>query len=131
MVGMGFLIQIIRVICILFLLAGLVYGQESDGKAPAPNPDRIVVVLWDVGGGNFFVPTAKLSIDVFGTSAAEIKLFSIHSEGSTTELQSFNCQDGSRINFNTKYNRAQTQALEIRLYDGKGNLLASTKRKVN
>jgi uncharacterized repeat protein (TIGR01451 family) len=104
---------------------------ESNAKTPAPDPDRIVVILWDVGGGNFLTPTAKILVDVFGTNAAEIRLFSVHSDGATTELQSFTCGDGSRINFNTKYNRGQTQSFEIRLYDGKGNLLTSSKRKVS
>ena len=104
---------------------------ESNAKTPTPDPDRIVVVLWDVGGGNFLAPTAKILVDVFGTNAAEIRLFSVDSDGATTELQSFACGNGSRINFNAKYNRGQTQSLEIRLYDGKGNLLTSSKRKVN
>jgi uncharacterized repeat protein (TIGR01451 family) len=104
---------------------------ESNAKPPEPDQDRIVVVLWDVGGGNFLAPTAKILVDVFGTNAAEIRLFSVDSDGAMTELQSFACGDGSRINFNTKYNRGQTQSLEIRLYDGKGNLLAFSKRKVN
>ena len=104
---------------------------ESNAKTPAPDPDRIVVILWDAGGGNFLSPTAKILVDVFGTNAAEIRLFSIHSDGATTELQSFTCGDGSRIHFNTKYYRGQTQSLEIRLYDGKGNLLTSSKRKVS
>jgi len=127
----GCSVELILFVCILFLLEGLADGQESNARTPAPNPDRIVVILWDVGGGNFFVPTAKISVDVFGTNAAEIKLFSVNSDGATTELQSFTCRDGSRTNFSTKYNRSQTQTLEIRLNDSKGNLLTFTKRKVS
>jgi hypothetical protein len=104
---------------------------ESNAKTPTPDPDRMVVVLWDVGGGNFLTPTAKILVDIFGTHVAEIRLFSVDSDGATTELQSFACGNGSRINFNAKYNRGQTQSLEIRLYDSKGNLLTSSKRKVN
>lgn len=114
--------QIILVVCILFLFRGLADGQESG---------RMVVTLWDVGGGNLFTPVAKISVDVFGTDASQIKLFSINSKGATAELQSFTCRDGSKINFNTKYNRGEAETLEIRLYDSKGNLLTSTKRKVN
>jgi hypothetical protein len=104
---------------------------EPNAKTPALDPDRMVVVLWDVGGGNFLTPTAKILVDVFGTHAAEIKLFSVDSNGAETELQSFACRDGNRINFNAKYNRGQTQSLEIRLYDGKGNLLTFSKKKVS
>jgi hypothetical protein len=118
-------------VCILFLLEGLADGQESNAKTPAPDSDRIAVIRWDVGGGNLFTPTAKILVDVFGTHAAEIKLFSVNSDGTTAELQSFICRDGSRIDFNTKYDRFQTQSFEIRLHDAKGNLLTSTRRKVN
>ena len=128
---MDFFVQIIRFVCILFLLGGLGYGQESNLKTPASDPDRMVVILWDVGGGNFFVPSARIGIDVFGANAAEIKLFSVNSDGSTTELQSFTCRDGSRIHFSTKYKRAQTRAFEIRLYDSEDNLLAFSNREVN
>jgi hypothetical protein len=127
----GSFVQISLFVCIFFLLKGLAEGQESNVRTPAPKPDRIVVLLWDVGGGNFFTPNAKISIDVFGSNAAEIKLFSVHSDGAATELQSFPCQDGSRVNFSTKYNRFQTQALEIHLYDSKGNSLTFTRRKVS
>jgi hypothetical protein len=127
----GCFVQIILFVCILLLLEGLADGQESNAKTHAPNPDRIVVILWDVGGGNFFVPNAEIRVEVFGTNAAEIKLVSANSDGATTELQSFTCRDGSRINFSTKYSRLQTQTLEIRLYDSKGNLLTFTKRKVS
>ncbi len=127
-----------KIVCVVGLagillscLGTLADGQESNAKKPAADLDRITVVLWDVGGGNFFAPAAKISVDVFGANAAEIKLFSVHPDGATTELQSFTCRDGSRINFDTKYNRGQTQALEIRLYDGKGNLLTFTMRKIS
>ncbi|MFB3883856.1 MAG: hypothetical protein ACE144_01435 [Thermodesulfobacteriota bacterium] len=127
----GCLAQTIFFVSILFLLGGLAEGQKSSTGTPGPDPDRIVVVLWDVGGGNFFTPTAKILLDVIGANAAEVKLVSLHSDGTSAELQSFTCQDGSRISFSTRYNRGQTQSLEIRLYDAKGNLLASSKRKVN
>ncbi len=110
------------VVCVLFLFRGLADGQESG---------RMVVTLWDVGGGNFFTPAAKISVDVFGTDASQIKLFSVDPKGAAAELQSFPCRDGDKINFNTRYNRGGAEALEIRLYDSKGNLLISTKRKVN
>ncbi len=105
--------------------------EVINARAPATNPGRMVVTLWDVGGGNLFTPVAKISVDVFGTDASQIKLFSINSKGAMTELQSFTCRDGSKINFNTKYNRGETETLEIHLYDSKGNLMTSTKRKVN
>ncbi len=114
--------QILLSVYIVFLLKGLADGQESS---------RIVLTLWDVGGGNFFTPVAKISVDVFGTDASQIKLFSINFKGAMTELQSFTCRDGSKINFNTKYNRGETETLEIHLYDSKGNLMTSVKRKVN
>jgi hypothetical protein len=128
-----------KIVCVMGLVVGILLSgepkrellAEPNAKTPAIEPDRMVVVLWDVGSGNFFTPTAKILVDVFGTHAAEIKLFSVQSDGVTTELQSFACGDGSRINFNTRYDRGQTQGLEIRLYDGKGNLLTFSKRKVN
>jgi len=127
----GCFVQMIFFVCILSILNGLADGQESNAKDPVPKPDRIVVLVWDVGGGNFLVPTAKVTLDVSGTDAAEIKLFSVDSKGTATELQSFSCRDGSRINFSTKYNRFETETLEIRLYDSRSNVLTSTKRKVS
>ena len=125
--------QIILFVCVVFLFKGLADGQESKISAGTPetNPGRMVVTLWDVGGGNFFTPVAKISVDVFGTDASQIKLFSISFKGAMTELQSSTCKDGSKINFNTKYNRGETETLEIHLYDSKGNLMTSAKRKVN
>ncbi len=114
--------QIILFVCVVFLFIGLADGQE---------PGRMAVTLWDVGGGNFFTPVAKISVDAFGTDASQIKLFSINFKGAMTELQSFTCRDGSKINFNTKYHRGETETLEIHLYDSKGNLMTSVKRKVN
>ncbi|OGP68769.1 MAG: hypothetical protein A2W27_02080 [Deltaproteobacteria bacterium RBG_16_44_11] len=122
-------IQVILIIYVMFSFKGLADGQESTVRIPAPDTDRIVVMLWDVGGGNFLVPTAKILVDVLSTNSAEIKLFSVDFDGTTTELQSLTCRDGSRIYFNTKYNRGQTKSLEIRLYDSKGNLLTFFKKK--
>lgn len=124
-------VQIALFVCIFFFHEGLADSQESTVRTPVPDKDRIVIMLWDVGGGNFLAPTAKILVDVFGTNSTEIKLFSVNSDGAAAELQSFTCRDGSRIYFNTKYNRGETQGLEIRLYDSKGNLLAFLKRKVS
>jgi hypothetical protein len=105
--------------------------EVINARAPATNPGRIVGTLWDVGGENFLAPVAKISVDVFGTDTSQIKLFSINSNGEMAELQSFTCRDGSKINFSTKYDRYRTEMLEIHLYDNKGNLMTSTKRKVH
>ena len=124
-------VQMILFVCMLFLLETLADSQETNVRIPAPDADRISVILWDVGGGNFLAPTAKILVDVFGANATAIRLFSVHLDGTTAELQSFTCQDESRIYFDTKYNRGQTHSLEIRLYDGKGNLLTFFKKKVS
>ncbi len=121
-------IQVILIIYVMFSLTGLADGQESTVRISAPDTDRIVVILWDVGGGNFLVPTAKILVDVLSTNSAEIKLFSVDCDGTSTELQSLTCRDGNRIYFNTKYNRGQTKSLEIRLYDNKGNVLTFFKK---
>jgi hypothetical protein len=116
---------------ILVLLSGLAYGQAPEGKNPIQDPNRIDIVLWDVGGGNIFTPNAKILVEVAGPDAAEIKLFSLNQDGTATDLQTFACQNGSRIYFYIKYNRHQAKALEIRLYDGKGKVLSVSSRNVN
>jgi len=107
------------------------YGQVPEGEKPIQDPNRIDIVLWDVGGGNIFTPNAKILVEVAGPDAAEIKLFSLNQDGTATDLQTFACRNGSRIYFNTKYNRHQAKALEIRLYDGKSKVLTVSSRNIN
>jgi len=98
------------------------------GKPPDPKPARIVAFLWDVGGGNFFNPNAKITLDIHGTHASKATLSVVNSKGVRTELQSLPCRDGERIQFNAKYNRASTQAMEICLFDSQEHVLAELKR---
>jgi hypothetical protein len=102
---------------------GVVEAKPSD-----QSPARIVVSLWDVGGGNLFNPNAKITLDVHGAQASKATLSSVNSEGARTELQTLPCRDGERIHFNAKYNWGFARALEIRLFDGQGNVLAELKR---
>ncbi|MFB3883839.1 MAG: hypothetical protein ACE144_01350 [Thermodesulfobacteriota bacterium] len=113
------------------MYANNVIAFARDWACAGSGEDRIVVTVWDVGGGNFFTPAAKISVDIFSANATEIRLFSLRSDGASTELQSLSCRDGSRVNFYAKYDRGRTESLEIRLYDAKGNLLTFSKRKVN
>ncbi len=119
----------------LALSAAVSAGAEADvedvkAKPSDQRPARIAVSLWDVGGGNFFNPNAKITVDVHGAQAFNATLSSVRREGGRTELQTLPCRDGESIQFSAKYNRGSTQALDIRLFDAQGNVLAALTRNV-
>lgn len=97
---------------------------------PAPAGGSIVVTKWDVEGGNFFTPKAKISLTVHGYGAQTVKLYAVSATGGLNELQALSCTNGQSVYFNTKYNRGGTKYLEVRLYDNYDNLLAVSRRAV-
>ena len=89
---------------------------------------RIVIKKWDVGGGNFLRPKAKILVQVYGQTASRLKLFAVSSDGYIKELQYFYVKDGKEVYFNCRYSRMGTRWLELRLYDNMSSLIARERR---
>jgi hypothetical protein len=107
--------------------------EAVDPAAPvAPAPlfaeARILVTLWDVGGGNFFKPKARIAVTVAGRDADAVKLFSVTAGGEASELQSITCKDGDKVTFDCSYDRALAAKMEIRLVDKAGKVLVVVSR---
>ncbi|NUM34452.1 MAG: hypothetical protein HUU50_07900 [Candidatus Brocadiae bacterium] len=90
---------------------------------------RILIQSWDVGGGNFFYPKAKVRVGISGKTAHCVKMFSVTSDWYMKELQAFYCSDGCNYYFNSQYFRATTRWLEFRLYDNMGYVIAREVRE--
>ncbi len=100
---------------------------------PQPPPSseaKIVVGRWDVGGGNFFRPKAKISCQVFGSYAQVVRLFLVSDNGHLQELQAFSCSSGSNIKFDTKYNAIGAKSIQIRLYNNQERVIAKYERRL-
>lgn len=98
---------------------------------PVPENGRIVVTKWDVGGGNFMKPKAKVTVQTFGNTAAMVKMFSVSNNGGLNEMDAAACSNGAEVQLKSEYDRfAGIVAIEIRLYDNANNLLAQTRRNI-
>ncbi len=91
---------------------------------------QIIVTSWDVGGGNFFEPKAKISIQVKGRYASRAILNRVSSHGELYPLDSHSCQDGSNVNFRAKYPVGDTSAFEIQILDRRGQVIARNRRSL-
>jgi len=121
-------------VCLVLLTAGFAGAEARAGvmetKPSNQNRAWIEVSVWDVGGGNFLTPNAKIILDIHAAQASKVTLSSINSNGVQTEIQALSCRDGERVQFNTKYHWGDTRALVIRLFDAQSNMLAEMTRNV-
>ena len=106
-------------------------GHGPYPPQPPHSDARMVISLWNVGGGNMFRPNAKIQLKAYGKTIQTVKLYSVSPSGHYNELQAFSCSNGSDIYFNTEYDRFGTKWLEVRLYDTRGNVVARDKRTAN
>lgn len=102
------------------------YGKQK--KHYKKHHAQIIVTQWDVGGGNFFEPKAKISIQVQGRYASRAILNRVSSHGQLYPLDSHSCQDGSNVNFRAKYPAGDTSAFEIQILDSRGHVIARNRR---
>lgn len=108
--------------------------RRGGHPGPHPNPPssaRILVTNWDVGGGNFFEPRAKITLQVSGQNLQTVKLYSVARDGSMRELQARSCTDGDTVEFRTDYQRFNTTWLEVRLYNNFGQVVAQDRRSAD
>jgi hypothetical protein len=98
------------------------------GEPAPPTQGRIVITQWDVGGGNFFKPKAKVEVEVYGDTAQMVKLYAVSNKGGMNELDAASCSNNSKASLKGEYDRFNTSALEVILYDNVGNIIARVKR---
>lgn len=103
--------------------------EISGGHTPPPPSNaRIVVTRWNVGGGNFFKPSAKIHASVHGSDLQTVKLYAVSPNDDMDELQAFSVSDGQEVRFDCSYDRFNTKWLEIRLYNNWNQVVAKDKR---
>lgn len=104
--------------------------RVSGGGHHGGGDGRIVISEWDAGGGNFFRPKAKITLQVYGQNLQTIKLYTVSSSGDMQELQAYSCTNGATVRFDCRYDRFNAKWLEIRLYDNMNQIVAREKRSV-
>ncbi|NUM36922.1 MAG: hypothetical protein HUU50_20450 [Candidatus Brocadiae bacterium] len=99
---------------------------------PPHNPHhgqgKIIITSFDAGGGNFFSPKAKVTVQVSGRSIQSVKLYAISDDGRSSEIDAQSCRHGDTVYLNGKYNRFSTKYLDVRLFDNMGTLVANERR---
>jgi hypothetical protein len=109
-----------------------IVGHPQPPNPPnPPSNGRIVVTNWDVGHGNWLTPKAKVTVQVFGSTAATVRMYSVSSTGGLNEMDAAGCSDGAEVQLKSEYNRGSISAIEIRLYDNANNLLANVRRNID
>jgi len=99
-----------------------------NGDWPHPADGRIEITHWDVGGGNFLRPRAKIELVAHGRSVQAARLFAVGVGDRMDELQAASCTHGQAVSFDAHFDRLWTQAIEIRLYDSFGRTIARDRR---
>ena len=105
-----------------------IIGSPIPPIPPVPSDGRIVITKVDSGGGNFFSPKVKMDLEVFGRNLQSVKLYAVLADGRLSEIDAASCTNGSKIYFNTKYDRMSTREFEVRLFDTRGNIVARERR---
>lgn len=103
---------------------------QVPGHNRSPYQARMVVTRWDVGGGNFFTPTAKITVIVEGVKAHKITLYSVDSDGSMENLETLSCSHGQPVEFRCEYS-AGAESLELRVYDNMERMMARDRRSAH
>jgi len=89
---------------------------------------KIIITSFDAGGGNFFSPKAKVTVQVSGRNIQSVKLYAVSDDGRYSEIDAQSCKHGDSILLNGKYNRFSTRYLEVRLLDNMGREMAKERR---
>lgn len=95
-----------------------------------PSHDARVYISSCDSGGNFFRPTVKMTVQVFGSNVQSVKLYGVSANGSYDELDTRSCVNGQVINFHTKFNRLNTKYFEVTLLNTHGRVVARDRREV-
>lgn len=96
-------------------------------EAPRTGGGSLSIAHWDVGGGQWIRPWARIEVDVRGP-ASKIGLYAVDGSGVHQELELRDARNQQRIRFDQRYGRLGTDSLAILLYDSRGRIIAFLRR---
>lgn len=95
---------------------------------PWPGQASIIITDFDAGGGNFFTPKVKITLEVKGRNIQSVRLYAVSDNGRISEVDAKSCKHGDKVYFNARYDRFSTRYFEIRLLDNMNQIVAKETR---